>query len=208
MSSKLLSTNASLAALPSSQMSAVQHLMAWVHTRVTSACQQYHLQYRRAAHVTPKSFISALETFHQLYSTQLADLRSMMARLDAGLNKMNSAKEDVGRMRIELAVKDKELVVAGAEAERLLAEISESTAAAEKERAKVGKIVEAVTKKADEIAAVKADAERDLEAAKPALEAALSALNSITPKDIASLKALKSPPDIVKRIFDCVLLLR
>ena len=131
-----------------------------------------------------------------------------MARLDAGLNKMNSAKEDVGRMRIELAVKDKELVVAGAEAERLLAEISESTAAAEKERAKVGKIVEAVTKKADEIAAVKADAERDLEAAKPALEAALSALNSITPKDIASLKALKSPPDIVKRIFDCVLLLR
>ena len=36
----------------------------------------------------------------------------------------------------------------------------------------------------------------------------MSALNSITPKDIASLKALKNPPDVVKRIFDCVLLLR
>jgi len=59
-----------------------------------------------------------------------------------------------------------------------------------------------------EIAGVKESAEKDLEAAKPALESALAALNSITPKDIASLKALKNPPDIVKRIFDCVLLLR
>lgn len=59
-----------------------------------------------------------------------------------------------------------------------------------------------------EIAGVKESAEKDLEAAQPALDAAVAALNSITPKDIASLKALKNPPDIVKRIFDCVLLLR
>jgi hypothetical protein len=36
----------------------------------------------------------------------------------------------------------------------------------------------------------------------------VKALNSITSKDIGSLKALKNPPDIVKRIFDAVLLLR
>lgn len=55
---------------------------------------------------------------------------------------------------------------------------------------------------------MKESAQKDLEAAKPALDAAVAALNSITPKDIASLKALKNPPDVVKRIFDCVLLLR
>ena len=72
----------------------------------------------------------------------------------------------------------------------------------------VAVIVDGVTKKAAEIATVKDDAERDLAAAKPALDAALSALNSITQKDIVGLKALKNPPDIVKRIFDAVLLLR
>lgn len=36
----------------------------------------------------------------------------------------------------------------------------------------------------------------------------MNALNSITPKDIGALKALKNPPDIVKRIFEAVLLLR
>lgn len=55
---------------------------------------------------------------------------------------------------------------------------------------------------------MKDDAERDLALAQPALDAALSALNSITPKDINGLKALKNPPDVIKRIFDCVLLLR
>lgn len=69
-------------------------------------------------------------------------------------------------------------------------------------------VVDAVSKKAAEIGAVKDDAESDLSAAKPALDEALAALNSITQKDIVSLKALKSPPDIVKRIFDAVLLLR
>ena len=64
-------------------------------------------------------------------------------------------------------------------------------------------IVETVGKKAAEINAVKEDAEKDLAAAKPALEAAVSALNWITAKDIGALKALKNPPDIVKRIFDC-----
>lgn len=65
-----------------------------------------------------------------------------------------------------------------------------------------------VTKKATEIATVKDDAERDLAAAKPALDSALAALDSIKDGDIKNLKALKKPPQIISRIFDCVLLLR
>ena len=61
---------------------------------------------------------------------------------------------------------------------------------------------------ANEITAAKAEAERDLAEARPALDEALSALNSITQKDITSLKALKNPPDVIKRIFDTVLVLR
>jgi hypothetical protein len=70
-----------------------------------------------------------------------------------------------------------ELAVASREAEALLRSISESTAVAEKEKAKVAVIVGEVSSKAAEIAAVKDDAERDLAAAKPALDDALAALN-------------------------------
>lgn len=61
---------------------------------------------------------------------------------------------------------------------------------------------------AAEIAMVKEEAETELNEAKPALDAALSALNSIASKDIVALKALRNPPDVIKRILDCVLILR
>lgn len=128
--------------------------------------------------------------------------------IQGGLQKMFEAKADVNKMKAELAIKNQELAVAAKEAEALLKQISESTAVAEKEKQKVAVIVDQVTKKAAEIALVKDDAERDLAAAKPALDAALAALNSISPKDIVGLKALKNPPDVIKRIFDCVLILR
>jgi hypothetical protein len=79
-------------------------------------------------------------------------------------------------------VKNAELAEASRSAEALLREISESTAVAAVEAAKVATIVEGVTRKAQEIAVVKEEAERDLAEAKPALDAALAALNSITPK--------------------------
>ena len=55
---------------------------------------------------------------------------------------------------------------------------------------------------------VKEEAETELNEAKPALDAALSALNSIASKDIVALKALRNPPDVIKRILDSVLILR
>jgi dynein heavy chain len=92
--------------------------------------------------------------------------------------------------------------------EKLLKEISASTAVAEKEKARVAVIVEGVVAKANEIDAKKIEAEEDLKLAQPAMDEALEALNSIDQKSISQLKTMKNPPDLVKRIFDTVLLLR
>ncbi|KIZ06069.1 Dynein gamma chain, flagellar outer arm [Monoraphidium neglectum] len=186
----------------------LKHMMGHVHSFVTAACKEYFEKFRRHVYVTPKSYLSFIQGYKELYSRKWAYTRELAASIQAGLQKMVEAKEDVNKMKAELAIKNQELAVASREAEALLRSISESTAVAEKEKAKVAVIVGEVSSKAAEIAAVKDDAERDLAAAKPALDDALAALNSIRPSDITSLKALKSPPDIVKRIFDCVLLLR
>ena len=89
----------------------------------------------------------------------------------------------------------------------LLKEISASTAVAEKEKARVAVIVEGVVAKANEIDAKKIEAEEDLKLAQPAMDEALEALNSIDQKSISQLKTMKNPPDLVKRIFDTVLLI-
>jgi dynein heavy chain len=129
-------------------------------------------------------------------------------KINSGLSKLFDAKADVKTMQVDLAAKNVELAEAQKVSATLLKEISANTTVAEKEKAKVNVIVDAVTAKASAIAAQKAEAEADLAKAQPALDAALAALDSIKPKDITNLKAMKNPPDLVKRVFDCVLLLR
>ena len=186
----------------------LQTHMGFVHVAVTRACKEYFEKFRRNVYVTPKSYLSFIDGYRALYQRKLDEVKQLADKINSGLNKLFEAKADVKNMQIELTQKNKDLAVAQKDAADLLKEISASTAIAEKEKARVAVIVEGVSAKADEISIVKEDAERDLAAAKPALDAAVEALNSISAKDIGALKALKNPPDVVKRIFDAVLVLR
>ena len=155
-------------------------VMGHVHSFVTAACQEYFEKFRRHTYVTPKSFLSFIQFYMSLYKVKWERVAALATAINAGLEKMDEAKVDVGRMKQNLAVKNQELAKASKEAEQLLKSISESTAIAEKEKAKVAVIVDSVSTKAAEIAGVKADAERDLAAAQPALDAVRASTESCT----------------------------
>lgn len=59
----------------------------------------------------------------------------------------------------------------------------------------------------DGIEADKAVAKRSLDLAEPELEMARRALDTIESKDIATVRAMKHPPIVIRLIMDCVLLL-
>ncbi|KDD73473.1 P-loop containing dynein motor region D4 protein, partial [Helicosporidium sp. ATCC 50920] len=189
----------------------VCRLLARAQLCAVQAAHRYRAETRRSVHITPAHFFSFVDSFRSLYVSKLEGKVRLAGTLRSGLQKMSDAKEDVAAMAKTLKLTSLDLEKAAKEVETLLQEITRSTALAEKEKHKVAVIVSSVTSKAsgsEHIAMVKQDAERDLQEARPALESAVAALNSITPKDINSLKSLKNPPNIVKRIFDCVLLLR
>ena len=186
----------------------VADLVGRIHAMMMRLSSEYFEETGRQVHITPKSYLSFVGSISTLHSAKLAALRETRDSLSLGLEKMAAAKDQVDKMKVELEEKQVVLDSSKLEIATLIAEIDESTAEATVERRNVQSIVSRVTKKAKEIFQTKLEAERDLEAAKPALDAALEALNSITPKDITSLKALRNPPDVIKRIMDCVLILR
>ncbi len=77
----------------------------------------------------------------------LAAIFKQVAVCREQIAKRTTHKASPRPLQAELAVKNQELAAATREAEKLLREISESTAVAEKEKHKVAVIVEAVSKK-------------------------------------------------------------
>lgn len=107
-----------------------------------------------------------------------------------------------------MAQKELSLQAAQKETDEMLMTISASTAKAERKRGDVREVKNALAEDAAVVTRGKEGAERDVAAAKPALMQAEEALKAITAKDIQNLRALRNPPQLVKIIFDGILILK
>ncbi|CAG9462434.1 unnamed protein product [Pedinophyceae sp. YPF-701] len=187
----------------------LQQMMGHVHIYVTKACAEYFERFRRHVYVTPKSYLAFINGYQDLYSRKRNFVQGLADQINGGLAKMNEAKEDVNKLKAELVVMNRTVEVKSAEVKQLLAQISEQTAIAEKEKQKASSIAAVANAKAAEIGVQEAEANKDLAAAEPALREAEEAAKSIKEKDIKAVMGIRpSPPPLVKRVFDCVLLLK
>nr|XP_018669928.1 dynein heavy chain 5, axonemal-like isoform X1 [Ciona intestinalis]XP_026692815.1 dynein heavy chain 5, axonemal-like isoform X1 [Ciona intestinalis] len=174
---------------------------------VAEACTDYFERFRRQTYVTPKSYLSFLNSYKSIYKEKLDLIGNLAHRMNTGLNKLIEATQSVNELSKELVEKEKELVVASKKADDVLAEVTVSAQAAEKVKSKVQTVKDKAQGVADMINADKSVAEEKLIAAKPALAMAEAALQTIKPADIATVRKLGKPPHLIMRIMDCVLLL-
>ncbi|KAM6207378.1 dynein axonemal heavy chain 8 [Sarcoramphus papa] len=185
----------------------VVETMGLFHDIVSESCENYFQRYRRRAYVTPKSYLSFINGYKEVYTEKLESINEQAERMQIGLSKLMEASESVAKLSQELAVKEKELALASIKADKVLSEVTESAEAAAKVKNEVQGVKDKAQKIVDEIDLEKVKAETTLEAAKPALEEAEAALNTIKPVDIATVRKLAKPPHLIMRVMDCCLLL-
>ncbi|CAF0809445.1 unnamed protein product [Rotaria sordida] len=181
--------------------------MGSVHDGVAEYCLQYFQKYRRLTHVTPKSYLSFINGYKEIYLQKLNEIESMAKRMNDGLTRLGDAEKAVIFMKEELAIKEKELDFANKKADEVLKQVAIKKGAAEIVRQQVKKVKDTAQTLVDEINRDKIQANAELEKAKPALIAAEEALLTIKQSDIAFVRQLMRPPRLIRQIMDCVLIL-
>jgi dynein heavy chain len=114
--------------------------MAFVHDLVSASCENYFSQFRRRTHVTPKSYLSFLNSYKTMYKSKCIEVGGYADRMNMGLNKLVEASSSVAVLQDELVIKEKELLIASKSADGVLVEVTASTIAAEKVKDSVLKV--------------------------------------------------------------------
>jgi dynein heavy chain len=183
--------------------------MATVHLSMNAVAQDYFQRFRRYVYTTPRSFLSFIQLYNEIYKIKHAEIASMAHKVNVGLEKLDDAGQDVKKEEIKLKEKEVKLHIAQKQIEEMLKEIAVSTAKAEKKAREVEEVKNVLENEHAIVTQGKEEAQKDLQAAEPAMRDSENALKELTAKEINTLKGYRpSPPQLIRVIFDGVAILR
>ena len=159
---------------------------------------------RRYVYVTPKSYLSFISAYQQLYTTKYKAIDKEEQNIAKGLEKLAEATTDVEAMKIVLKEENAKLDAATEATNKLLKELDEKNKKADIKAEEVNGVTEACEEQRTLIEIERDQANKELQQALPFLRKAEDAVKSIKQADITEIKAIRKPKDIVKIIFDCV----
>jgi len=190
-----------------------------VRTQIVSMCQHFHESVRTTAeefldvlrrhyYITPTSYLELIQTFKSLLALKRDEILSLKARYEGGLEKLEFASGQVAVMSKELVALQPQLVITSKEVAAKMIDIEKDTVEVDAKKAIVAgdeAVAAAAAKAANDI---KVDCEAELAVAMPALNSAISALNTLKPSDIGEVKAMSNPPAAVKMVMEAVCVMK
>ena len=100
--------------------------MGQTHATVMQTCIEYKEKMRRYAHQTPKTFLSYMALYQEMYSAKKASVADKESSVLLGLAKLKQGSIDVEKMKIELAEQEEILLASNQECTKMLSSLQVS----------------------------------------------------------------------------------
>eukprot|EP00731_Ephydatia_muelleri_P001617 Em0001g1617a len=178
-----------------------------IHTSVSNMAEVFYSELRRRYYTTPTSYLELINLYLSMLQTKRKQLVAARTRIATGLKKLLETNELVTNMEAELTALAPELKKKSIETEELMKRLSVDQEKASEVRAVVVKEEAVAKKKAAETEAIKDDAQKDLDQALPALQAANKALDALDKSDISEIRVFSSPPELVATVMESICIL-
>merc|ERR1719230_1414483 len=146
--------------------------MALEHLSVEEQSLKYKETQRRYNYVTPKSYLELIGFYKFLLTQKRTDVQRQIDRLDVGLSTLRKTAADVAELQVDLKHTMVKVEEKKSATDALLEEMGVQRAGAEKEQEAASIEAEKANKASAEAEAIQIQAERELGAAQPAMEAA------------------------------------
>uniref|UniRef100_A0A8C8W0I7 Dynein, axonemal, heavy chain 6 n=1 Tax=Peromyscus maniculatus bairdii TaxID=230844 RepID=A0A8C8W0I7_PERMB len=178
-----------------------------VHLSVAQMADRYYSELRRRYYTTPTSYLELINLYLTMLTEKRKQLVSARDRVKNGLTKLLETNELVDKMKLDLSALEPVLLQKSQDVEALMEKLAVDQENADQVRSVVQED-EAIAKvKAEETQAIADDAQRDLEEALPALDAANKALDSLDKADISEIRVFTKPPDLVMTVMEAISIL-
>lgn len=178
------------------------------HENIRVLSMKYLNELGRHNYVTPTSYLELIQTFKTLLIQKRNEVLLMKNRYTGGLEKLAFAATQVAVMQKQLQELQPQLVKTSEETEKLMVKIESETVDVEAKKELVAADEAVMNEAAAASQSIKDDCENDLAEATPALEAALSALDTIKSSDISMVKAMKNPPQAVRFVLEAICVMK
>lgn len=185
----------------------ISEMCVEIHTSVTSMADRFYNELRRKYYTTPTSYLELIQLYTSMLDGKRRELVLQRDRFSTGLQKIQDTNVLVDSMQGELTALEPVLREKAAATSQLMAKLQVDQAAADEVRSVVKAEEVVAQKEAEETEAIRADAQRDLDQALPALEEATQALDKLDKKDIQELKVFTTPPAMVQVVLEAVCVL-
>ncbi|MEW5313998.1 MAG: hypothetical protein WDW38_005527 [Sanguina aurantia] len=175
------------------------------HQSVESTSAKMWAQLKRRNYVTPTNYLETVRGYKVLLKLKREELGDKANKLKIGLQKLDETSVQVAAMK--KVAEEKKGVVAHAktDCEELLVEIVQDKRVADEQEKQVNAEAQKISKDAEEANAIAVQVQSELDKAIPALTAAEEALDVLTKKDMAELKAYAKPPTLVEVTLSAVM---